>query len=122
MFLTTLEYKCKWYGVNLIRIDRFAPSSKTCVNCGHVYKGLKLSERSWVCGECGAEHDRDLNAARNIKEFGLIGSTLGARGSEACGETNSGRTRRRSPKKRCFEEAGKVKANIRPMPMPLGVE
>lgn len=71
MFLTMLEYKCRWYGVNLIKIDRFAPSSKTCGKCGHVYKGLKLSERSWICSECGTHHDRDLNAACNIKEFGL---------------------------------------------------
>ena len=71
MFLTLLEYKCRWYGVNLIRIDRFAPSSKTCGKCGHVYKNLKLSERNWTCPECGTRHDRDLNAARNIKEFGL---------------------------------------------------
>ena len=71
MFLTLLEYKCSWYGVNLIKIDRFAPSSKTCGKCGHVYKGLKLSERSWTCPECGTHHDRDFNAACNIKEFGL---------------------------------------------------
>ena len=71
MFLTTLEYKCKWYGVNLIKIERFAPSSKTCSKCGNVYRGLKLSERSWVCSECGTRHDRDFNAACNIKEFGL---------------------------------------------------
>lgn len=71
MFRTLLEYKCKWYGVNLIVIDRFAPSSKTCRKCGYVYKGLKLSERSWTCTECGAHHDRDYNAACNIKEFGL---------------------------------------------------
>ena len=71
MFLTMLEYKCRWYGVNLIKIDRFAPSSKTCGQCGYVYKGLKLSERSWICPECGTHHDRDFNAAYNIKEFGL---------------------------------------------------
>ena len=71
MFLTLLEYKCRWYGVNLIKIDRFAPSSKTCGKCGHIYKNLKLSERSWTCPECGTYHDRDLNAARNIREFGL---------------------------------------------------
>lgn len=71
MFLTMLEYKCRWYGVNLIKIDRFAPSSKTCGQCGYVYKGLKLSERSWICPECGTHHDRDFNAAHNIKEFGL---------------------------------------------------
>ena len=71
MFLTLLEYKCGWYGVNLVRIDRFAPSSKTCGKCGYIYKRLKLSERSWTCSECGAHHDRDFNAACNIKEFGL---------------------------------------------------
>lgn len=71
MFLTMLEYKCRWYGVNLIKIDRFAPSSKTCGKCGHIYKGLKLSERSWTCPECGTHHDRDFNAACNIKDFGL---------------------------------------------------
>ena len=71
MFLTMLEYKCRWYGVNLIKIDRFAPSSKTCSQCGYIYKGLKLSERSWTCPECGTHHDRDFNAACNIKEFGL---------------------------------------------------
>ena len=71
MFLTLLEYKCKWYGVNLVKIDRFAPSSKTCGKCGYIYKGLKLSERSWTCPECGTHHDRDFNAACNIKEFGL---------------------------------------------------
>lgn len=70
-FLTLLEYKCRWYGVNLIKIDRFAPSSKTCGKCGYVYKRLKLSERSWTCPECGTHHDRDFNAACNIKEFGL---------------------------------------------------
>lgn len=71
MFFTMLEYKCRWYGVNLIKIDRFAPSSKTCGKCGHLYKGLKLSERSWTCPECGTRHDRDFNAACNIKNFGL---------------------------------------------------
>ena len=71
MFLTLLEYKCRWYGVNLIKIDRFAPSSKTCGKCGYVHKGLKLSERSWTCPECGTHHDRDFNAACNIKKFGL---------------------------------------------------
>ena len=70
-FLTLLEYKCSWYGVSLIKIDRFAPSSKTCGKCGYIYKGLKLSERSWTCPECGTHHDRDFNAACNIKEFGL---------------------------------------------------
>lgn len=55
----------------LIQINRFAPSSKTCGKCGYVYKGLKLSDRSWICPKCGTHHDRDFNAACNIKEFGL---------------------------------------------------
>ena len=71
MLLTMLEYKCRWYGVNLVKIDRFAPSSKNCGQCGYLYQGLKLSERSWTCPECGTHHDRDFNAASNIKEFGL---------------------------------------------------
>ena len=71
MFVTMLEYKCKWYGVNFVKIDRFAPSSKTCGKCGYVYKGLKLSDRSWTCPDCGMLHDRDYNAACNIKKFGL---------------------------------------------------
>lgn len=71
MFLTMLEYKCKWYGVNFVKIDRFFPSSKTCGKCGYVYKRLKLSDRSWICPDCGIFHDRDYNAACNIKEFGL---------------------------------------------------
>lgn len=70
-FRTMLEYKCKWYGVNLIKIDRFAPSSKTCNKCGYVYKGLKLNERSWTCPKCGTYHDRDYNAACNIKDIGF---------------------------------------------------
>ena len=71
MFRTMLAYKCKWYGINLLTIDRFAPSSKTCSKCGYQYKGLKLSERAWMCPDCGANHNRDFNAACNIKEFGL---------------------------------------------------
>lgn len=76
-FYRQLEYKCRWAGKNYIKIDRFAPSSKRCSHCGHIYKGLKLSEREWTCPECGTHHDRDLNAAVNIKYFGLsVNETL----------------------------------------------
>ena len=107
MFCTMLEYKCSWYGVNLVKIDRFAPSSKTCSHCGHVYKGLKLSERSWTCTECGTHHDRDFNASVNIKNFGFRSPTSGTGESQACGETNCGRPSSR-PKKQCSREAGKI--------------
>jgi putative transposase len=112
MFLTLLEYKCEWYGVNLIKIDRFAPSSKTCSHCGYLYKDLKLSERAWTCPICHTQHDRDLNAAINIKAFGLNNPTPGAGESQACGETSCGRPGRKSPKKQCSDEAGKVKVII----------
>lgn len=70
-FLRMLEYKAEWNGKNLIRIDRFAASSKLCSNCGHIFKELTLSIREWICENCGAYHDRDLNAAINIKKLGL---------------------------------------------------
>ncbi|MCD8490020.1 MAG: transposase [Desertifilum sp.] len=61
-----LEYKAKWYGRNLVKIDRWFPSSKRCGNCGHVVERLPLSVREWDCPSCGSHHDRDVNAARNI--------------------------------------------------------
>lgn len=66
-----LKYKCEWYGLNYIEVDRFAPTSKTCNVCGWKYKDLKLKEREWVCPKCGTHHDRDFNASINIKNFGL---------------------------------------------------
>jgi putative transposase len=70
-FFRQLAYKCDWYGKNLIKIGRFEPSSKTCSHCGHVKDDLTLADREWTCDGCGLAHDRDLNAARNIKAFGL---------------------------------------------------
>lgn len=69
-FFRQMKYKCDWYGKNLIIIDRFAPSSKRCSECGEINKDLTLSDREWEC-KCGVFHDRDLNAAKNIKWFGL---------------------------------------------------
>ena len=66
-----LEYKCRWYGRGFVKVGRFYPSSKTCHGCGHVYDGLKLSDREWVCPSCGAVVDRDLNAALNILGRGI---------------------------------------------------
>ncbi len=69
-FVTMLEYKADWYGKNILRIGRFAPSSKTC-SCGVINKDLKLSDRTWTCKSCGVTHDRDILAANNIKSFAL---------------------------------------------------
>ena len=70
-FKSMLEYKCDWYGKNLQVIGRFDPSSKTCNSCGSKNHDLKLSDREWVCKDCGEIHDRDINAALNIRNFGL---------------------------------------------------
>lgn len=71
-----LEYKAAWYGRELIAIDRFYPSSKTCSSCGVIRDSLPLNVRSWVCS-CGAQHDRDVNAARNVLAAGLAVSACG---------------------------------------------
>ncbi len=70
-FITMLEYKAEWYGVNILRIGRFEPSSKTCSNCGYINKQLTLKNREWTCPKCNIEHNRDVNAALNIKNFSL---------------------------------------------------
>src|SRR5439155_18025042 len=66
-----LEYKAQWYGRTLIKIDKGYPSSKRCVDCGHILDSLPLDVRVWTCPECGVAHDRDLNAAQNILAAGL---------------------------------------------------
>lgn len=68
-FVRQLQYKCDWNGKQLVKVDRFYPSSKTCSMCG-VIADLKLSDRIWTC-ECGTTHDRDVNAAVNIQKEGL---------------------------------------------------
>jgi putative transposase len=73
-----LEYKCDWYGRNLIVVDRWYPSSKLCSTCGHRMGAMPLNIRSWVCPNCGAAHDRDVNAARNILAAGLAVTACGA--------------------------------------------
>jgi len=70
MFVGLLEYKAAEAGRTLVRIPRFEPSSKTCSECGAINKELKLSDRQWVCQSCGVLHDRDYNAAKNIRRVG----------------------------------------------------
>ena len=82
-FRRQLEYKCQRAGRELVVLDRWYPSSKTCSACGHLLAELSLGTRRWACPSCGARHDRDLNAAKNILAAGLAV----ARGSpgDACG-------------------------------------
>ena len=83
--LRQLEYKCSWYGRGFVKVDRFYPSSKTCGCCGAVYDGLTLAMREWDCPGCGAHHDRDMNAARNIAREGkrMLEGTAGHAGTGA---------------------------------------
>ena len=76
-FVGFLEYKAQWYGREIIRISRWYPSSKRCADCGHVLSKLGRNVRTWVCPECGVEHDRDTNAAVNILAAGLAVSVCG---------------------------------------------
>jgi len=70
-FNTMLKYKAIWYGREIVVIDRFFPSSKLCNVCGWKYVDLNLSIRNWICPECGSKHNRDINAAINIRNEGL---------------------------------------------------
>ena len=67
-FRELLERRCRLYGIELRLADRFYASSKTCSRCGHVKKDLKLSDREYICPECGLVMDRDMNAAINLRE------------------------------------------------------
>ncbi|WP_261413140.1 RNA-guided endonuclease InsQ/TnpB family protein [Serratia quinivorans] len=66
-----LQYKGEWAGRSIVAIDPYFPSSKRCSCCGFTMKKMPLDVRQWVCPECGEPHDRDINAARNIKAAGL---------------------------------------------------
>ncbi|MFA5207530.1 MAG: RNA-guided endonuclease TnpB family protein [Candidatus Paceibacterota bacterium] len=71
MFIDMLKYKAEWQGKNIIQIGRFESSSKTCNVCGTINKELELKDRVWTCKNCNTIHDRDINAAINIKNFAL---------------------------------------------------
>lgn len=73
-----LAYKCEWYGRELVKIDRWFPSSKRCGNCGHIVDKMPLNVREWDCPKCGINHDRDINASKNILAAGLAVSVCGA--------------------------------------------
>jgi putative transposase len=70
-FLRMLAYKSGWYGRQLVKIDRWFPSTKTCGECGTTGHILSLDDRRWTCPDCGTVHDRDVNAARNVLTAGL---------------------------------------------------
>ena len=69
-FYRQIQYKCLWNNIKFIEADRFYPSSKICSECGSVKKQLKLSEREYICEECGCVIDRDYNASVNLMKYG----------------------------------------------------
>ncbi|MDF1539118.1 MAG: RNA-guided endonuclease TnpB family protein [Candidatus Thorarchaeota archaeon] len=87
-FRRQLEYKCAWYGSQLVIAPRTFPSSKLCSNCGHKKKELSLAERIYHCEKCGLQIDRDLNAAQNLVTVSLP-ETQNARGEDVRLFTNS---------------------------------
>ncbi|AVH58601.1 MULTISPECIES: zinc ribbon domain-containing protein [Streptomyces] len=74
-----MEYKCAWYGRELVVVDRFLPTSKTCSACGLLRDALPLGIRMWTCEGCGTQHDRDHNAAQNSVAAGQAVSACGGR-------------------------------------------
>jgi putative transposase len=76
-FRSFLEYKCNWYGRELVVISQWYPSSKTCSSCGSIQPKMPLNVREWTCPDCGTKHDRDINAAKNILAVGTTVSACG---------------------------------------------
>ena len=71
-FIGMLEYKSRWYGRKLIKVNRYYPSSQLCNCCGYQNRKVKdYSIRKWKCPNCGTYHDRDINAANNILDKGI---------------------------------------------------
>lgn len=68
-WIRQMQYKCEWNGIEFAQADRFYPSSKTCSRCGCIKYDLKLSDRIFICNECGLEIDRDFNAALNLSRY-----------------------------------------------------
>jgi len=79
-------------GVSLIKIGRYEPSSKLCSNCGKINQELQLKDQEWTCEECGTKHDRDINAAKNIKSMGLNPKIPTGRGKSTLGESRGSKT------------------------------
>ena len=111
-FTRQLQYKCDWNGKNLIKIGRFEPRTKMWSCCGKITK-LELDQRKWTCSGCNVEHDRDINAAKNIKDFGMNQYQLGQELTEVKPLEKKALARKR--KNSCetvFVELGKNKGRI----------
>ena len=112
-FVGMLDYKCERSGKILVKVDRFFPSSKTCSNCYQRVSSLPLDVRQWTCSLCGTNHDRDVNAAQNLKAEGLRILSLGTSETADGGNVRPSRGRktsvRLSPSK---SEAPTIRASV----------
>jgi putative transposase len=102
-FRRQLEYKAAQRGGVVVVADRWFPSSKTCSCCGHKLETLPLSVREWTCPACGSIHDRDVNAAINLKNL-AVSST-----ASACGEDGSGLGRKLKTKPASVKQESSTK-------------
>lgn len=93
-FVGMLNYKCERFGKILVKVDRFFPSSKTCSNCYHRVSFFPLDVRHWTCSSCGTHHDRDVNAAQNLKAEGLRLLALGTSATAGGGDVRPTRGRK----------------------------
>lgn len=103
-FRRQLDYKAAMGGSRIVVANRWYPSSKTCSDCGHVVEKLPLSVREWDCPACGAHHDRDVNAARNLEKMAASSAV------SACGEDGSGLGRKTKAKPASVKQEFSAKA------------
>lgn len=113
-FTQMLLYKSVWQGKNLIKIGRFDPSSQICSRCGYQNHDLKITDRTWKCPKCGSELDRDINAAINIRDFGLNEFNLRQELSDVKPlerKALTKRNRKKSSSKTILGELGKMRSH-----------
>ena len=84
-FVLKLSYKAQWFGKTILKIDMWEPSSKNCHVCGYYNSELTLKDREWECPDCKTKHDRDINAAINIKKFAINNLFTSGTEGRACG-------------------------------------
>ncbi len=104
-FRRQLQYKAAWRGAQVVVAERWFPSSKLCSVCGHRLEILGLEVRQWTCPGCGAAHDRDVNAATNLKNM-AVSST-----ASACGGEGAGLARKREAKPAPVKQESSGKVN-----------
>ena len=100
-----LQYKAERRGAQIVVVDRWYPSSKICSRCGHVLATLELHQRRWTCPDCGVSHDRDINAAVNLKNIAASSAVT------ACGGSGAGRARKRKTKPAPEKQESNSKVN-----------